>query len=359
MVAPGAFGGLERVVQSLGAGLQRVGHDVHVAGVAGKPEAKVNEAFLEPLAAAGVGTHALTVPGRLAERAAIDRLCRELRPDVVHTHGYRPDVLDAGVARRLGIPVVTTVHGFTGGGWRNRVYEWLQCRAFRQFDAVAAVSRPLMARLAIAGVPAARIHEVPNAWAGGEPPLERDDARRLLGLPLDGFVVGWVGRLSREKGADILLEALPHLHDLPLVVSMVGDGAERLALTGRARGLGLNGQVHWHGAVADAGRLYSAFDLFVLSSRTEGTPIALFEAMAAEVPIIATEVGGVPDVVSPAEASLILPGDPVALASAIRDAHGAQKAAQRRARAARARLSRAFAIRPWLDRYVAIYQAVA
>lgn len=362
IVAPGAFGGLERVVQLLGAGLVRLGHDVHVVAVAGPAEAGANEGFLAPLAAAGVRTHSLVIRGRLEERAAVARCCRDLRPHVVHTHGYRSDVLDAHVARRLGIPVVTTVHGFTGGGWKNRVYEWLQCRAFREFDAVVAVSRPLVSRLTAVGVPASRIHEVPNAWGdvgASAPPLDRQEARRVLGLPADDFVVGWVGRLSPEKGADVLLDALPYLKDLPLAVSFVGDGAERLSLAARARGLGLNGEIHWHGPVAEAGRFFSAFDVFVLSSRTEGTPIVLFEAMAAGVPIVATEVGGVPYVVSPAEAALVRAGHPAGLATEIRAVHRAPEVAQRRVRAARTRLERDFNVAAWLDRYVAIYRSVS
>jgi len=361
VVAPGAFGGLEHVVQLLGTGLRGVGHEVHVAAVVGTGEDRAMHTFLAPLARAGVHTHGLIGAGRLAERAAIRRLCGRVRPDVVHTHGYRPDVLDAGVARGLGIPVVTTVHGFTGGGWKNRLYEWLQCRAFRRFDAVVAVSRPLVTRLEGAGVPAARIHEVPNAWgqgSGAAPPLDRREARAVLGLPADAFVVGWVGRLSHEKGADVLLDALPHLRDLPLEVSIVGDGVERRSLTTRALGLGLNGRLHWHGAIPDAGRLFTAFDVFVLSSRTEGTPIVLFEAMAAGVPIVATAVGGVPHVLSSDAAALVAAEQPAALASAIRAVHRSADVAQWRARAARARLESAYGVAPWIERYIAIYRTV-
>jgi glycosyltransferase involved in cell wall biosynthesis len=303
----------------------------------------------------------VAIPSRayLRERAAVAHLCRQVRPDVVHSHGYRPDVLDAGVARHLGTPVVTTVHGFTGGGWRNRWYEWLQCRALRRFDAVVAVSQPLVERLARAGVPRSRIHAVPNAWCEHARPLGREAARQALGLPQDGFVVGWVGRLSAEKGPDVLLDALPHVGELPLVVSVVGNGVERVALETRARALGLNGRVRWHGAAPDAGRLFAAFDVFVLSSRTEGTPIVLFEAMAAGVPVIATRVGGVPDVVSVADAALVPADDPAALAEAIRTVYETPSAAGRRARAARARLERDFGVVPWLKRYEAIYRGVS
>jgi glycosyltransferase involved in cell wall biosynthesis len=359
VVAPAEFGGLERVVQLLGRGLRGLDHSVHVVSIV--PDSATVEPFLAPLAEAGVHTHPLVVPVRAyrRERAALADLCRQVRPDVVHTHGYRPDVVDAGVARRLGIPLVTTVHGFTGGSMRNRFYEWLERRAFRRFDAVVSVSRPLTDRLTGAGVRKSRIHTVPNAWQRIAPPLDREAARRALRLPLDGFVVGWVGRLSAEKGPDVLLEALPHLNDVPLAVSMVGDGVQRASLQARAGKLGVADRVHWHGVVPDAGRVFAAFDVCVLSSRTEGTPVVLFEAMATDVPIVTTRVGGVPDVVSSDEAVLVRSEDPVALAAGIRAVYEDRAAATRRARAARVRLEREFGIGPWLDRYEGIYRLVS
>jgi len=358
VAAPSDVGGLERVVQGLAREQSRAGHDVHVAAVLTEPAA--DHPFFAPLTEAGVETHTVVAGSRgyQRERTAVAELCRRWRPTVVHTHGYRPDVLDAGVARRAGIPVVTTVHGFTGGDWKNRVYEWLQCRAFRRFDAVVVVSQPLKTRLARAGVAPERIHVVPNAWRPG-PALDRAAARRTLGLAPEAFVVGWVGRLSREKGPDVLLEALGHVADLPLVASVIGDGAERRPLAAQARRLGLDGRVRWHGVVPDAAPLFAAFDLFVLSSRTEGSPMVAFEAMAAGVPVIATGVGGVPEMLSPEEAVLVPPDHPAALAAAIRAAYRAPAAARARAGRARERLCRDFGTEPWSERYDGIYQLVS
>jgi glycosyltransferase involved in cell wall biosynthesis len=359
VLAPTEIGGLERVVQLLAQGQARAGEEVHVAGVLDRAGAA--DPLLDLLAAGGVTTHPIALPARAywRERAAVCELCRRLRPDVVHTHGARPDVVDAGVARRLGIPAVTTVHGFTGGDWKNRVYERLQRRAYRRFNAVVAVSRPLRAQLGRCGVPLSRVHVVPNAWEEAAPPLDRAAARRVLGVGDDAFLVGWVGRLSPEKGPDVLLDALLHLTDLPVSVSVVGNGAERPSLTARGRQLGLGRRVRWHGVVRDAGRLFAAFDAFVLSSRTEGTPIVLFEAMGTGVPIVATRVGGVPDVVSPAEAALVPPDDPGALAAGIRAVYRNPAAARERARRARERLLRDFSVAPWLGRYEAIYRLVS
>jgi len=363
VVAPGVIGGLERVVQLLAQGQARAGYDVHVTGIVNP--ARPDHPLLETLAANGVTTHPIGLPGRAyrQERAAMRELYRRLAPDLVHTHGYRPDVVDAAPARGEGIPTVTTVHGFTGGDWKNMLYERLQRRAHRRlFNAVIVVSRALVGRLVRDGVPASRVHVVNNAWQETAPPLDRETARQSLGVEPEGFRIGWVGRLSREKGPDVLIDALGLLQDLPplLGVSIVGDGpvAEQQSLLARAKRLGVAERITWHGLVRDAARAFSAFDLFVLSSRTEGTPLVLFEAMAAGVPIVATRVGGVPDVLSVAEAALVPSPDPVALAAAIRAVYDDPVLARARAERARARLLARFTVSPWLRRYEAVYRTV-
>jgi glycosyltransferase involved in cell wall biosynthesis len=361
VVAPGVIGGLERVVQLLAQGQARAGFDVHVTGIVNP--ACPDHPLLETLAANGVTTHPIGLSGRAyrQERAATRELYRRLAPDLVHTHGYRPDVVDAAPARSEGIPTVTTVHGFTGGDWKNRLYERLQRRAYRRlFDAVVVVSRALVGRLVLDGVPASRVHVVNNAWQETAPPLDRDTARQSLGLGPEEFRIGWVGRLSREKGPDVLIDALRLLQDLPLGVSIVGDGtvSEQQSLVARAKRLGVAERITWHGLVREAARAFSAFDVYVLSSRTEGTPLVLFEAMAAGVPIVATRVGGVPDVLSVAEAALVPSANPVALAAAIRAVYRDPATARSRAERARARLCARFTVSPWLRRYETVYRTV-
>jgi len=361
VVAPAPAGGLERVVQLLAGGQATAGHRVHVAAVLGPGDDAT--AFLAPLEDAGVVPHVLRLPGRayLRERSELRRLVRALAPACVHTHGYRPDVLDAPVARALAIPTVTTVHGFTGGDARNRLYERLQRRAFRHFDAVVAVSAPLAAELAAGGVARARLHAIANAWApaaatAGAGDDTRAATRAALGIAANAFHVGWVGRLSPEKDAALFLDALARLTDLPLVASVVGDGGERRRLEERARTAGLGERVRWHGLVPSAERLFPLFDVFVLSSRTEGTPMVLFEAMHARTPIVATRVGGVPDVVG-GGALLVPPGDAAALAAAMRAVHDDRAAAAARALTARARLER-YGREAWLGRYEALYRSL-
>lgn len=356
VAAPAPAGGMERVLELLALGHASAGHEVHVAAVLDPCTGAYP--WLQALARGGVVVHTLSLGRRayLAERRSIATLCARVSPHVLHTHGYRPDVLDAPLARRSGIPTVTTVHGFTGGDRRNRLYELLQCRSFRTFDAVVAVSRPLAALLATRGVQAARIHTIQNAWAAGAtgPAVSREE----LGVPPGAFHVGWVGRLSAEKGCDVLLRAVALLEDLPITVSVAGDGVERSRLEALARELGIARRVRWLGLYPQAERLFSTFDAFVLSSHTEGTPMVLFEAMHAGSPIVATRVGGVPDVVGEDAAFLVPPDDPAALAAAIRATRQDPVGAQLRAATALRHLHERFGQDAWLARYDALYRSV-
>ena len=358
VLAAGLVGGLERVVTALAGAQRRAGSDARVVAVtdAGTPEPEAVAALRNE------GVPVLTVPlpprAYRLERRRLGEALKAMGPDVVHTHGYRADVQGEAVARALGVATVTTVHGFTGGGLKNRLYELLQRRAFRRFGAVVAVSKPLGAELAASGVPAARVHVIPNAAPEPRVMLDRGAARRELALPDGGFVLGWVGRLSLEKGPDILVEALPLLPpDITAVVIGAGRAAGMLEQLAAARGVA--GRVRWCGLVPDAGRLFAAFDCFVLSSRTEGTPIVLFEAMAAGTPIVATAVGGVPDVLSPREAVLVSSGDPGALAAAIASVREDPAGARGRAEAARHRLAEERRLEPWVAQYDAVYRHLA
>ncbi|MFL5488950.1 MAG: glycosyltransferase family 4 protein, partial [Gemmatimonadaceae bacterium] len=139
VLAPGNAGGLERVVAMLADGQRNPG--AHVAAVL-SPGDSGNHPFLRHLLSLGVSVTPLIVGARnyVGEYRRLNSLIQHLRPDVVHTHGYRSDVIAGAVARANGVPLVSTVHGFTG---RDRLNELVQCLALRRADAVIAVSRPL------------------------------------------------------------------------------------------------------------------------------------------------------------------------------------------------------------------------
>lgn len=360
LAAPGEVGGLERVLVALATGQAAAGHRVRAVLVLDHADAAAR--LVAELRDGGVGVDRVVVPHRayLAERREVGVRLRAFGARVVHSHGYRADLVDAPAARAMGARTVTTVHGFTGGGWRNRLYEAAQRRVCRRFDAVIAVSRGLHDQLAAAGVPRSRLHCLPNAYAPRALP-SAIAARVRLGLGASARPrVGWVGRLSREKGADVLLHAAAHpAFPTEAQLSIVGDGPELGALRLLARRLGVEERVAFHGVVPDARDVVPAFDCFVLSSRTEGTPVTLFEAMDAGVPVVATRVGGVPDVVGDGLGLLVPPDDPAAIAHAVRAVVSDGVAARRRAVAARRTLLVRFAADAWLERHDALYRSLA
>lgn len=360
LVAPGFVGGLERVVHGLTLGSAARGHDVHVFTVLAP--SMVREPFLAAFDDSPVTIHEVRLPSGWrhypAERQAAHRLLQSLRPDVVHSHGYRPDVLDSGIARRMGIPTVTTIHGESFMGGKTRVYEWLQWYTYRRFDGVVAVSGRLQETALSHGVAPDRVHLIRNAWPGGITFGTRESARQELGLKEGEIAIGWLGRMIPVKGADVMLRAMAEASGSWTRAVLIGDGSERPVLEALARQLGLAERVRFAGGIEGGARLLPAFDTFVLSSRSEGTPIVLLEAMAAGVPIIASRVGGVPDVISEAESVLVPSEDPGALAGAIKSVLADPVAAQRRAGKARQRLETEFSTDAWLDRHEGLYRSL-
>lgn len=359
LCAPAEVGGLERVVQGLSIeGVER-GHTVRVV-VVQHPESDLSS-FLSDLERAGVETTAVRVAGRqyLAEIREIAQILERTRPDILHTHGYRCDILHGWHARRRGIATVSTLHGSSRMGGLSHLFEWFQLRALRRFDAVVAVSKPLERELVELGVSGDRVHLVPNAWTPPEGPLDRPESRDKLGLrEADGPILGWVGRLIPIKGCDVFLEALGLIVDLSWTAVIVGDGPERNSLEEWVEDQGLSDRIHFLGSVPNAARYFSAFDLQILSSRSEGTPMVLLEAMGTGVPVIATAVGGVPDMLEDGrDGWAVTPEVPVLLAEAMRCALSNPSDRTRRAQIAYDKAANEYSRERWMQRHEQVYLA--
>ncbi|MBX7119750.1 MAG: glycosyltransferase family 4 protein [Gemmatimonadaceae bacterium] len=357
LCTPARVGGLERVVQALGREQAARGHDVTVLAVVGDPADA--EAFFAPFAGSAVRTVTLRLGGReyRRERRLVQAQLAERRAEVLHTHGYRADLLHGGPTRRAGIATVSTVHGSSRMGGLSHLFEWLQLRALRSFDAVVAVSSPLERTLRAVGVPAATLHRIPNVVPATAHALAREAARRALGLPEDHTtVLGWVGRVVPVKALDVFLRAFAQLPAGAALASIIGDGPDRAPMQALAAELGLGERVRFHGELPDSALLLAAFDGFVLSSRSEGTPIVVLEAMRAGLPVVATAVGGVPDVVQDGVTGWLVPSeDPPALAAALGALVADPGAGRTRGAAGLDRLRREFDPGVWVDRYDAAY----
>lgn len=358
LTAPAPFGGLERVVTALASGHQARGHEVHVAAIVEPHEA--DHPFLRAFDGTGVRMHPLPIGARAYwkdwQRTA--RLCREIQPDVVHSHSVRTDVIAARAARRKGRALLTTVHGASLQGGKSSIYEWLQLRSYRRFDAVVSVSARLESELAARRLAGNRLRLVPNAWPDWGRALSRDEARRALDLRTDAFVVGWVARMIPVKGADLFLDALDRLGDFDGEIVLIGDGPSRAALERRASRLSIRDRVHFLGGREHAARYFRAFDLFVMSSRSEGMPIAIFEAVSAGIPIVSTAVGGIPEMLRSDEALLVPSEDAAALADALLASRADPESGRARADRASQSVRARFDLDVWLDRYETLYREI-
>lgn len=355
VLAPADFGGLETVVKTLAAGHASMGHTVAIAAVLNSP----NSAFVDEARALGLRVHVIESPARsfAAERRGVRALLESANVNVLHSHGYRSDILDIAVARAMGVPSVTTFHGFSATDRKGRFYERLQRWRSRRASAIVAVSGDVARRLVESGTRPESVHVIRNAIPCSTPSTTAAAARARLGLP-PGLAIGWVGRLSAEKGADVMLSAMQLLADLPVTLSFVGDGIDREALTQHTGRLGMTPRVYFHGRIPSAAELLPAFSVLVLSSRTEGTPMVILEAMAACIPIVATKVGGIPEMLGDDQAFIVEPENPAALAAGIRSALTNPAMAAERAKRARTRLIDEFGVQPWLAEYEALYRTI-
>jgi glycosyltransferase involved in cell wall biosynthesis len=256
----------------------------------------------------------------------LSALGQSLQPDVVESHAVKSHFLlrQAGLNRLA--PWVAFHHGYTWPDWRARLYNQMDRWSLRAPARVVTVSQPFRRELIRHGVPVARIEIVHNSidadWGTATAAPARAELRARLGIAPGRTVILIVGRLSSEKGHLVLLRAFREMaagvKDAHLLI--VGEGPERAAIEASIRQLGLSDRVTMTGQVPTAEPYYGIADLAVLSSFSEGSPNALLEAMAARVPIVATAVGGIPEIVADRSSALLVrPRDSAALCLAMRE----------------------------------------
>jgi glycosyltransferase involved in cell wall biosynthesis len=268
----------------------------------------------------------------IPERGALDpktlrslrALAARVRPDVVQTHAVKSHFLARLADLPKQAPWVAFHHGYTWPTLKARAYNQLDRWSLMSAKKVLTVSVPFRHQLEAFGVEPARIEIIHNAipagWGSNSRTVEEAVGLRSgMGIPEGRKVILIVGRLSREKDHLTLLEAVNRLRVTvtPHLV-IIGDGPERPRIEERIRLLGLGEYVTLMGQQDSAEPWYRIADLAVLSSLSEGSPNALLEAMATNIPIVATDVGGVPEIVRHEESALLVrPGDPESMCAAM------------------------------------------
>jgi glycosyltransferase involved in cell wall biosynthesis len=360
------FGGIEKVVLTL---FRHVDRDIELLPIVYARADRRDRTFLDELGKLGVTPRVVFVDeSRLKHLSPLRHLTDTIailgaeRFDLIHSHGYRADLTALPLARRFGVPVVSTCHGFTPINWRLALYSRLNVLALRYFSRVIAVSTRMRDDLVGKGVNPARIDVISNAV---EPACEtavrsaRCKLRHTLAVAEDEFIFGFVGRLSEEKGLRHLLDAisLRAPADGPWRLLVVGDGPCRRELEEAVSRASIGGRVTFTGFQGDASPWFAAMDAFVLPSLTEGTPMALLEAMAHRVPVIASAVGGVPAVLSDrVNGMLVPPADPQALSQALREVSSNHDFGQALARAAHETVCTRYDVHTWVANVRAVYE---
>jgi glycosyltransferase involved in cell wall biosynthesis len=251
------------------------------------------------------------------------KVCRRERVAIWHGHDYKSNALGLLLRRIHRMKLVTTVHGWgVQATLRTPFYNRLDRFCLPHYDRVICVSEDLRAACLFRGVAESRCVLVPNAidtdqFRRGRPATA---AKAALGFPPGCLLIGAVGRLSGEKGFDVLIGAADRLvregRDVGLAIA--GEGPELRRLQDLIDGLGRGNRFRLLGYVADPSPLYEAMDAYALSSLSEGLPNVLLEAMAFEVPVVATRVAGVPRLLDDGEDGLLVaPGSVDELAAAL------------------------------------------
>lgn len=272
--------------------------------------------------------------------------------DVVHTHSAKAGAIGRLAARRAGVrAIVHSFHGFPFHGFQPAVVRRSLLTAERGLaritdyflaDGTMIAAEAVRLRLCAPGAIRAIASPVDEGIVAATPATRRH-ARRLLGLPQDATVVGTAARLSHQKAPLDLVRALARLGRPDVTVAWIGDGELRPKTEREIRRAGLEGRFLLLGERSDVPALLPAFDVFVLPSLYEGLPCAVVEAMTAGIPVVATAVNSVPEIVIAGKTGLLArPGDPASLADALGFMLGHPAAAARMAGAARSHIGGGF-----------------
>jgi glycosyltransferase involved in cell wall biosynthesis len=352
------LGGQERMALELASKQRAAGHFVVAISLSGEPEGAVAADFRK----AGVRTETVAkgngVDASLPVRLAA--LLREERAEVVHTHNPHALIYGAPAAGLARAAIVHTKHGKNPDRPRRRLLRRL---ASTLVDACVAVT-PALAALARRDreCDPKYLHVIPNGIDMSRFAPRAEARRRIraeLGIPDDAWVVGTVGRLAPEKDQCLLVEAMAPLLDERRQLVIVGDGPESASLK-KAIDTTLRGTyVHMPGARSNVDEMLAAFDVFALTSKTEGLPLVLLEAMATELPVVSSAVGGIPDVVRHDATGFLFPrGEREALTRQLVRLFGSPTLARRVGAAGRKSIAQSHSVDRMAESYEALYRAV-
>lgn len=361
IIASPVIGGAEKLLLTLSKNLDRNKFDVvlgifihakHSTNLIWKEAAKLG-LTLEPIRIRNVYglTQVLDLYG----------VIKKHRPDVIHTHGYKTNILGFVMARAFRLPIVTTFHGWLHSqNPTTKLFFRASIKLLLYFDLVITVSDQIKTALVEMGVPSKKMTTVRNipAIEAGIYSLEKNAFRDEIGMPPGSKAVGFVGRLEHVKGCYQFIHAISIVakRDPDVCFVIVGEGSERQSLERESKELGLENRVYFCGFRDDMASVFRALDLYVLPSLSEGVPLTLLEAMFYGVPVVATRVGGVPEVIRHGVNGMLAPpNDTQALAETMVDSLTNQEETTKRVVEAKQKIDKEYSVERWLDIIGGIY----
>lgn len=310
----------------------------------------------------GVRTHVVEAHGRVNFRAVtlLRKYIQENRIDILHTHGYKTDLIGLLATAGTGCRLVSTPHGWSmDAGFALRMYEALDRGVFPFFDAVVPLSRALFDELAPLRGIGPKLHLIPNGVDLAEVDEPIEIAAELLEWRAEGaYVVGYIGQLIPRKGLSVLLEAFSRLGVSKKRLAIVGEGEQRGELEHLAQRLGIAQDVRFFGFRQDRLRLLKGFDIFVLPSRLEGIPRCLMEAMAARVAVIASDIPGSTNLVVHGKTGMLFQPDSVGELTGRLAACSSNDARLQHVQNARALVERDYSAGAMAARYTELYRTM-
>lgn len=242
------------------------------------------------------------------------KLLRDNEVGVINCHGYRANIIGLICGWILNIPIISTFHGWTGCDLKVRLFEFIDKFINKKMDHLIAVSKKNKQRLINIGINPRTISTIPNAididaLQGTIEIHDPINIRRCLGIGRKSIVISSIGRLSPEKGQKILIIAFKDvlLHVPNSFLLLVGDGPDKSMLMDLACSLNIQKKVLFLGFREDIPLFLECSDIFVLPSLSEGLPTVVLEALAFSMPVVATAVGGTPEIIKNGETGLLVP----------------------------------------------------